>query len=110
MYHPATPRERIEEDLAVGGGNFFSPERYRVHLSAMLAWDVHSRLTQINAPILLIHGHRDRLVPVENSTLIATHTSLARLVVLSDAGHVFTTDQPALTNQQILRFLSVQSD
>ena len=53
----------------------------------------------------LLHGARDRIVPVANAHRLADGIAGARLVILPDAGHVYTTDAPDAANQKVLRFL-----
>ena len=69
---------------------------------------MHSRLPQITAPALVIHGETDRLVPPGNSRVIAERIPNAKLVLIPRAGHIFTTDQPEPSHRAILDFLTAQ--
>jgi pimeloyl-ACP methyl ester carboxylesterase len=108
IYDAATPRERIEEDLAVLSELYPIPEGFIAQLQAILAWEAFSRLPRITVPTLVIHGVNDRLVPAANSDLIARRIPSAQLVKLADAGHIFMTDQPATAHKSILDFLAAQ--
>jgi 3-oxoadipate enol-lactonase len=108
VYHPSTPRERIDEDLAVLGKNYATPEGYMAQLQGVLAWESYSRLPQIQARTLVIHGANDRLVPAANSDLIAGRIAGAQVVKLPNASHIFMTDQPEASRESFLQFLASQ--
>ena len=105
IYHPGTSQEMIEEDLKVRKPWFPHPDAYTAQVQGILAWEAYSRLDQIAAPTLVIHGESDRLVPAGNGKLIAEKIPGAKLVTLARASHIFTTDQPEATHQSILEFL-----
>ncbi|MGB2676329.1 MAG: alpha/beta fold hydrolase [Candidatus Acidiferrum sp.] len=105
IYDPATPRELIDEDLAVRQPWFPSPEGYAAQLQAIFSWEAYSRLSQITAPTLVIHGQSDRLVPPENAKLIADRIPGAKRLMIPHASHLFITDQPEAAHQAILDFL-----
>ena len=105
IYDTRTPRELIEEDLAVRRPWFPRPEAYLAQLQGIFTWESSSRLEQLHAPTLVIHGECDRLVPVGNARLLAEKIPGAKLVVLPNAGHIFTTDQADEAHRAILNFL-----
>lgn len=109
IYHPATPRERIDQDLAVRRPWFPRPEAYIAQLQGILAWEAYDRLPRINVPTLVIHGDADRLVPPGNGELIASRIPGAKLVMLSSASHLFSTDQPEAAHQAVREFLAAQT-
>ena len=109
IYAPTTPRARIEEDFAVRRKRFTSLQGYMAQLQGILSWEAYSRLSAIRVPTLVIHGESDRLVPSANGQLIAERIPGARLVVLPQASHIFTTDQPDAALDAILDFLSEQN-
>ena len=109
IYDRATPRERIDEDLAIRRPWFPSPEGYAAQLQGILAWEAYSRLGQIVAPTLVIHGESDRLVPPGNANLIAERIPGAKLVMIPRASHLFFTDQPEVAHRAIKEFLAVHS-
>jgi pimeloyl-ACP methyl ester carboxylesterase len=109
IYDPGTPRDRIDEDLAIRRPWFPRQEAYNAQLQGILAWESYSRLAKITAPTLVIHGESDRLVPPGNGKLIAENIPGARLVMLTHASHIFTTDQPEAAQRVILEFLGEQS-
>ena len=109
IYDPSTPRKLIDEDIEKRRPWFPSGEAYAAQLQGILAWESYSRLAQISAPTLVVHGEHDRLVPPGNGKLIAEHVRGSELVMLKDAGHIFTTDQPQAAQSAILKFLAAHS-
>jgi pimeloyl-ACP methyl ester carboxylesterase len=108
IYDAATPRHLIDEDIAQRQAWPTSPAGYLAQLQAILAWESFSRLPQITAPTLVIHGKVDRLVPVGNGELIAARIPGAQLVLIERASHLFSTDQPAAAEAAIFDFLAAQ--
>jgi 3-oxoadipate enol-lactonase len=106
IYHPATPRERIDEDMAIRMRWYPSPQGYFGQLQGILAWEAYSRLAQITASTLVVHGEADRLVPCANARLIAERIPSAKLVLIPNASHIFETDQPGAANHAVLEFLA----
>ncbi len=108
LYDAATPRERIDEDMAIRMRWYPTPQGYTGQLQGIFGWESYSRLSLITAPTLVIHGETDRLIPPANATLIAERIPGAKLVLLPHAGHIFETDQPAASHHAILEFLAAQ--
>jgi len=106
IYDASTPRSRIEEDLAVRRPWYPTPQAYAAQLAAIFAWQAFDRLARITAPTLVIHGACDRLIPAANSELIAARIPGAKLVLITQAGHLFTTDQPEAAHRAVLEFLA----
>src|SRR5208337_786709 len=71
IYDAATPRDKIEEDVILRRRWLPSPEGYMAQLQGILGWESYSRIAQITAPTLVIHGKSDALVPPGNGELIA---------------------------------------
>ena len=109
IYDAATPRERIDEDIAIRQPWFPRPEAYAAQLQGILAWEAYSRLPGITAPTLVIHGQNDRLVPPGNGKLIADRIPGAKLVMIPHASHLFLTDQTEVAHRAILEFLNEQA-
>ena len=109
IYDPGTPAERIEEDTAVRRKWYPPADAYFAQLQAITAWEAYSRLGQIAAPTLVIHGENDRLVPPENAKLIAARIPGAKLAMIQRASHIFITDQTEAAHKAILDFLDAQA-
>lgn len=109
IYDPSTPRDRVEEDLAIRRRTFPTAEAYFAQVQGIFAHDSLSRLSQLKAPTLVIHGESDRLVPPENGRRLARLIEGARLVMIANASHIFPTDQPDISHRAILSFLAAQA-
>ncbi|HXN73983.1 MAG TPA: alpha/beta hydrolase [Candidatus Acidoferrales bacterium] len=108
IYDEGTPRKRIDEDMAIRMKWYPTPQGYMSQLHGIIAWEAYSRIAQITAPTLIIHGETDRLVPAGNSKLIAERLPHAKLVLIPRASHIFETDQPVPSNKAIEDFLASQ--
>jgi pimeloyl-ACP methyl ester carboxylesterase len=108
IYDASTPRERIDEDMAIRMKWYPTPQGYMGQLQGIIQWEAYSRIAQIAAPTLIIHGETDRLIPVANAPLIADRISGAKLSLIPRASHIFDTDQPGVANRVILEFLAEQ--
>jgi len=78
---------------------------YRRQSEAFMGFNVYDRLPEIKVPTLVIAGTADRLVPVENSEILASRIPDAELVVLENVGHSFTGEAPEESNKAVLDFL-----
>jgi pimeloyl-ACP methyl ester carboxylesterase len=106
VYDSHTSAEKIDEDLEVRRKWFPKPQGYAAQVYGILAWESYSRLPQITAPTLVIHGESDLLIPPANGKLIAERIPGAEFVLLPDASHIFATDQPEAAHKAVLKFLS----
>ena len=73
--------------------------------SVSLPHDYTPDLAAIKAPVLLIHGRYDRMVPFEVSIAILNHIADSRLVLLNNCGHWPPFEKPAEWTAQVLAFL-----
>ena len=110
IYDASTQQALIDEDVNLRRNWLPSPEGYTAQLQAIRAWGAYSRIAQITAPTLVIHGRSDGLIPAGNGELIARRIPGASLVVLEHAGHMFLTDQTVRAMKEILAFLSSRQD
>jgi len=78
---------------------------YACQAQAIIGHDTYERLPQIKAPTLVIAGDADRLIPVENSKVLASRIPNAELVILENAGHGFFGDAADASIKAILDFL-----
>jgi pimeloyl-ACP methyl ester carboxylesterase len=105
IYDPGTSRERIDEDLAVRKDWPPRSDAYINQLMGVFAWDSHGRLERIAAPTLVLHGANDHLVPPSNAEFIAARIPNAKLVMIPNASHIYSTDQPEAAHGALLEFL-----
>jgi pimeloyl-ACP methyl ester carboxylesterase len=110
IYDSATPPERLDEDTVIRKQWWPNPVGYMAQLQGIAAWEAYSRLPQISAPTLVIHGETDRLIPPGNARLIADRIRGAKLMMIPRAGHIFPTDQPDRAHNAVREFLAAQSD
>lgn len=106
IYDHGTPRERVDEDLAVRLRTFPTAEGYLAQVGAAAGWESESRVDRLGSmPVLVVHGENDGLVPPANGRRLASLIPGARLVMLPNASHVLWTDQPELARDALLEFL-----
>ena len=100
--------DRIAEDIARRLDNPFNERAYRAQLLAASLHNCYGRLARITAPTLVVHGARDRMIPVANARLTAKRVPGARLKILRDAGHLYPTEEPAV-DRAIAEFFATHS-
>jgi len=105
LYHPDTPRERVQAELATLKKWAPSRAALRRQVLAILSWRSYDRLPRITAPTLVMHGDSDRFVPFSNGKLIASRIPGAQFVMIPRAGHMLANDQPELTYKTVSEFL-----
>jgi len=106
IYDASTPRERIDEDLAIRRTVYPTAQGYMGQVQGIMAWSCFDRLDAIKAPTLVIHGETDQLVPPENAKIIGDRIAGSKIVMLEKASHIYSTDQPELSHAAILQFLA----
>jgi 3-oxoadipate enol-lactonase len=62
-------------------------------------------LTQIECPVLIIHGADDQLIQIKEAELMNQQVSKSRLVVIPQAGHLPNMEYPDKFNQAIVDFI-----
>jgi len=106
IFDAGTPRELVEEDIAVRLTARVTNDGYFAQLQGIRAWGgTYDRLAGITMPTLVIHGETDQLVPAENGRIIAGALPRARLVMIPNASHIFFTDQLEASSEALLAFL-----
>ncbi len=81
---------------------------YMRQTEAVMSFDTYDRLPQIKVPTLVISGAADRLLPVENSRLLASRIPNTELVILENMGHGFFIEAAEEASKTILDFLRRQ--
>ncbi|HEV2986733.1 MAG TPA: alpha/beta fold hydrolase [Vicinamibacterales bacterium] len=106
IYDASTPRERVEEDIAIRERTAISNDAFSAQYQAIRSWPgTIDRLGELAMAVLVIHGETDRLVPPENGRVIAQAIPHAELVMIPNASHIFFTDQPDASKDALLPFL-----
>jgi len=90
--------ERLESD---------APARARQWQGAAVeTFDVHDRLSEIDVPALVMHGERDRVVPVANADLLADGLPSVRIERFDDGGsHLFFIERADAVTDDLRTFL-----
>jgi pimeloyl-ACP methyl ester carboxylesterase len=102
----------VSTSFATGEGNF---ERFSevaaaypvpvpmimAQVQAIMAHDTSSRLGEIAAPTLVVHGTADQMLDASNGELVASLIPGARLELLDGVGHLFFWEQPEHTARLI---------
>jgi len=76
---------------------------------AITQFNTYDRLHQIQAPTLVITGTDDKIVPAENSRILAERIPGARLVEIEGTGHGFLVEKAEEANRAVLRFVRQHS-
>ncbi|WP_255194516.1 alpha/beta fold hydrolase [Natronobeatus ordinarius] len=74
--------------------------------AAVQAFDASDELGGLETPTLLLHGTADRVVPVENTRLLAEALPNARLELLEGGHHLCFIESASWVNDHLLHFLS----
>lgn len=71
-----------------------------------LRQDMQDRLSQVQAPTLVIWGEGDRIIPQAYGEALASGIPNAKLVVIPRAGHVPMIERPGAVNEAMAPFLA----
>jgi 3-oxoadipate enol-lactonase len=83
-----------------------SLESYQRQLGAVMAHDAASRLKDISAPTLVVHGDCDPLIPYPNGQRLAAHIKAAQLSTYPGVGHLVHIESPERFNREVMEFLA----
>ena len=72
---------------------------------ALVGFNTFARLGEIRSPSLVLTGTSDRVIPAQNSRLLAEGIAGARLVEFEGAGHGFLVERAKDVNATVLAFL-----
>jgi pimeloyl-ACP methyl ester carboxylesterase len=75
-------------------------------MKALGVFNVKERLGDIHCPVLLMTGDEDRMIPPENSRLLAKGIPGAELCVVKGAGHSFYFERPEEVNRILIDFFT----
>jgi pimeloyl-ACP methyl ester carboxylesterase len=81
---------------------------YLAATRALVGWSVAAKLSQMSCPTLVISSDED-YTPVAAKEAYVARMPHARLVVIANARHAVTLDQPEAFNQAVLDFLAEQN-
>jgi pimeloyl-ACP methyl ester carboxylesterase len=100
--HPESVEELVRYRLTTP----VPPAAYSAQVAAGAAHDASARVAQILAPVLVIAGDSDRVVPPGNADLLAKKLPHATLEILPGAGHMLPIEAPEALASAVLRFLA----
>jgi pimeloyl-ACP methyl ester carboxylesterase len=100
--------DRIEEDVAQRLTHSFPTHAYFAQLWAASTHDTYARLPRIAAPTLVVHGHDDLMIPIDNGRMLAERIRGARLLELAATGHLYATEAPEV-DHEISAFMTEHS-
>jgi pimeloyl-ACP methyl ester carboxylesterase len=110
------PREMVELHIEVAraraamsgnGKDFAHAARSVLETAGFLRGQAYRRaIRQVDCPVLMIHGERDRLVPVAAARAMARAHPDWTLVVLSEVGHVPQLEASAETADAVIAWLT----
>lgn len=78
-------------------------------MRAIVGHDTTTRLGEIEAPTLIVHGSEDMMLPVANAHQIAALMPDARLEIVEGAGHLFFWEQPRRAAELVLDHTAVRA-
>jgi pimeloyl-ACP methyl ester carboxylesterase len=97
----ALPAPLIAEQIKGSGKPGFVPA-----LDALSDYPIRDRLGEIECPVLVVWGEKDRLVPVRDAYEFGRLIPQAQVVVWPDTGHVAMLERPAAFNALVDEFLA----
>ena len=94
----------FDELLAMLGAN--DPETYAATCRVLAGMDLRGDLGRISAPVLLVAGDHDGVVPAATGDEIeAALPNVAARVTVEDCGHNLTVERPAVLVREVRSFL-----
>jgi pimeloyl-ACP methyl ester carboxylesterase len=120
-----TDRARAEREIALIAGGRTARDRevlladvdrrlqsppsrrgYRYQLWAITGWGSRRWLSELELPVLVLHGDEDPAAPVANAYKLAGYLPHATLEIVPGAGHLLVHDEPEKAAAVIERFLA----
>ena len=91
--------QKVEDYIQEGLKHRPTPEGAAGQMKALSFFNVKSRLSEITCPVLVIAGTEDKMMPPENSRLLADGIPGARLYMVKGAGHAFHVERSDEVNK-----------
>lgn len=101
----ARNRERLLRRALENAPLMSPPDALQRQFMAVLGFNVHDRLREIQSPTLVLTGTDDKIVPAANSRILAEGIPASRLIEYEGAGHGFVVERHEETNAHVLEFL-----
>jgi pimeloyl-ACP methyl ester carboxylesterase len=91
----------ITYELVKGSGK----EGFNDALDALCSYPIRERLPEIECPVLIVWGTKDRLVPLKDASVFEELISDSRKLIYKDTGHLTMLERPARFNRDVREFL-----
>lgn len=101
--------QQAMRDLLVEQITQANPRAYRAAMRSLGLFNSSKRLREITVPTLVITSDHDTTVPIDSQKFLVDNISSARQVVIQNAGHAVTIDQPVAFNAALMEFLTEKS-
>lgn len=101
--------ERVRELVPLFVRHFSPPWGINAHWWASFFHDTVSRLDQVQAPTLVMHGSEDGMAPIGVGELLASRIPDAQLELIPGAGHAYPLEQPEESLRVFLEWLEARS-
>jgi len=98
--------EKVEEFVRLSVRHWPTPRGAAGQMAALSVFNVKRRLGEIRRPVLAITGSDDRMMPPENSRLLAEGIQGASHYEVDGAGHSFFFEKPDEVNRVLTDFFS----
>jgi pimeloyl-ACP methyl ester carboxylesterase len=102
---PRMDQDVLRQELVTEIGQA-DPNGYRAVMRALALFNVANRLGELHIPTLVITGAGDTTIPTSVQCELARGIPSANHILIPDAGHAVTIDQPKLFNAHLLEFLN----
>lgn len=100
------PEQQILREMLIEQILQANPACYRATLRALGRFDVTSRLGEIKCPALIITGGSDTTVATSSQARLAQGIPGARQVIIPEAGHAVSVEEPDKFNSILVEFLN----
>jgi pimeloyl-ACP methyl ester carboxylesterase len=99
------PRDQALREMFIAAVGRADPRAYRRAMLSLGLFDSRKRLGEIKASTLVVTGANDSTVSPARQEILVEGIPGARQVVILQAGHVVSVDQPEQFNRALLEFL-----
>ena len=96
--------EKLEGFIRLSIRHWPTPEGASGQMKALSVFNSKRRLGEIRRPVLVITGDEDRMMPPENSRLLADAIPGSELYIVDGAGHSFYQEKPDEVNRVLIDF------
>ncbi|MDP9102226.1 MAG: alpha/beta hydrolase [Actinomycetota bacterium] len=106
LYGPHPDPDAVAQDLRLMRTAHCPSDGRLAQSRAIASYASLERIHEITAPTLILHGDKDRAVPVAKGQELAAHIPGAELVVLPGAGHAYLAEVGTRSVDAVLDFLT----